>query len=113
MRIQREARRLDVATSFPRLVLAPLLADVSRRRGDDAIVVIDASERPSLAPGDLSSAMLAIVRRDVLSDALGSSVTALTRRREGHVPLVVIDCYGTTVVFIETDPVINAPGGEG
>lgn len=112
MNLRREARRLDIATSVPPHVLAPLVADVAKRQSDDAIVIIDAAERPSLAPGDLSSALVAVVRRDVLSQALGNSVSALVAQRAGHVPFVVIDRYGTTVVFIEIGPAITAPGGE-
>ena len=111
-RIQREARRLDVATSIPQHVLAPLLSDVARRRGDDAIVIIDGAERPSLLPqADLSSAMVAVVRRAVLDEALGHTVLALQNQRRGHVPFVVIDRHGTTVVFIEMGPAITSPGG--
>jgi hypothetical protein len=109
--VRREARRLDIATSVPPHVLAPLVADVAKRQADDAIVIIDAAERPSLAPGDLSSALVAIVKRDVLAQALGNSVPALAGARDGHVPFVVIDRYGTTVVFIEMAPAITAPGG--
>lgn len=111
VRMQREARRLDIASAIPRHVLAPLLHDVQKRAGDDAIVVIDAAERPSLEPSDLSSAMVAVVRREVLDEALGHAVRALGTPKAGHVPFVVIDRYGTTVVFIELGPVITAPGG--
>ena len=110
-RVQHEARRLDIATSIPPTVLAPILSDVARRHADDAIVVIDAAERPSMAPADLSSALLAVVRREVLDEALGHSVTALAAHRDGHVPFVVIDRHGTTVVFIEVGPVMTSPGG--
>jgi hypothetical protein len=55
--------------------------------------------------------MVAVVRRDVLNQALGNSVGALGNQRDGHVPFVVIDRYGTTVVFIELGPAITAPGG--
>jgi hypothetical protein len=55
--------------------------------------------------------MVAVVRREVLFEALGSSVVALANRRNGQVPFVVIDRYGTTVVFIEIGPTITAPGG--
>ena len=111
-RIQHEARRLDIATSIPQYVLAPLLTDVSRRQADDAIVVIDPAERPSLSVApDVSSALVAVVRREVLHDALGQSVPALSAHRDGHVPFVVIDRYGTTVVFIEVGPAITSPGG--
>jgi hypothetical protein len=111
-RIQREARRLDVATSIPQYVLAPLLSDVASRQSDDAIVVIDPTERPSLSGvPDVSSALVAIVRREVLHEALGKNVMALSIARAGHVPFVVIDRYGTTVVFIEMGPPLNAPGG--
>ena len=110
-KIQHEARRLDLATSIPQHVLGPLLTDVAKRGGDDAIVVIDANERPSLAPSDLSSALVAVVRREVLDEALGSSVPALSGPRAGHVPFVVIDRHGTTVVFIEVGPAITSPGG--
>lgn len=109
--IRREARRLDLATSVPPNVLAPLVADVARRHADDAIVIIDAAERPTLVPGDLSQSLVAVVRRDVLFQALGNTVMALAAPREGHVPFVVIDRYGTTVVFIEIGPAITAPGG--
>ncbi len=111
MNMRREARRLDIATSVPPHVLAPLVADVAKRHADDAIVIIDAAERPSIAPSDLSSALVAIVRRDVLSQALGGTVNALSIQRDGHVPFVVIDRYGTTVVFIEVGPAITSPGG--
>ena len=110
--LRREARRLDIATSVPPHVLAPLLADVAQRPADDAIVIIDAAERPSISPGDLSNALVAIVKRDVLSQALGHSVPALLAQKDGHVPFVVIDRYGTTVVFIEMGPAITSPGGE-
>lgn len=110
--LRREARRLDLATSVPPTVLAPLVADVAQRQADDAIVIIDAAERPTLIPGDLSQSMVAVVRRDVLFEALGHSVFALSSQREGHVPFVVIDRYGTTVVFIELGPSITAPGGQ-
>jgi hypothetical protein len=109
--IRREARRLDLATSVPPHVLAPLVADVAKRQADDAIVIIDAAERPSLVPGDLSQSLVAIVRRDVLFQALGNSVGPLALQKDGHVPFVVIDRYGTTVVFIEIGPSTNAPGG--
>ncbi len=109
--IRREARRLDLATSVPPQVLAPLVADVARRSADDAIVIIDAAERPTLVPGDLSQSLVAIVKRDVLYQALGSSVMSLSSQKAGHVPFVVIDRYGTTVVFIEIGPAITAPGG--
>lgn len=111
-RIQHEARRLDLATSIPQHILAPLLSDVARRGADDAIVVIDPAERPTLSvTADISSALVAVVRREVLNDALGGSVQALSKHRGGHVPFVVIDRYGTTVVFIELGPAITSPGG--
>lgn len=109
--IRREARRLDLATSVPPHVLAPLVADVAKRHADDAIVIIDAAERPTLVPGDLSQSLVAVVKRDVLYQALGSTVLSLSARRDGHVPFVVIDRYGTTVVFIELGPAITSPGG--
>ncbi|MGZ3418139.1 MAG: hypothetical protein ACXWUG_00780 [Polyangiales bacterium] len=87
------------------------MADVAKRHADDAIVIIDAAERPTLAPGDLSSALVAVVRREVLNQALGNSVNALGNQRDGHVPFVVIDRYGTTVVFIELGPALTSPGG--
>lgn len=112
-RVQHEARRLDVATSIPQHVLAPLLADVARRQSDDAIVVIDPTERPSLAgsPDVSSSALIAVVRREVLHQALGHTVGALAEARIGQVPFAVIDRYGTTVVFVEIGPTVNARGG--
>lgn len=109
--IRREARRLDLATSVPPNVLAPLVADVAKRSADDAIVIIDAAERPTLIPGDLSQSLVAVVKRDVLFQALGHSVSSLSSQKSGHVPFVVIDRYGTTVVFIELGPAITAPGG--
>ena len=112
MRVQHEARRLDIATSIPQQVLAPLLADVARRHSDDAIVVIDPTERPSLTGAvDVSSALIAIVRREVLHEALGKTVAALSVPRPGHVPFAVVDRYGTTVVFVELGTPVNAPGG--
>ncbi|MEO7093686.1 MAG: hypothetical protein ABI175_10575, partial [Polyangiales bacterium] len=76
------------------------------------IVVIDPAERPSLSmAADVSSALVAVVRREVLHDALGHTVPALSVHRDGHVPFVVIDRYGTTVVFIEVGPAITSPGG--
>jgi hypothetical protein len=111
-RVQHEARRLDIATSIPQRVLAPLLADVARRCSDDAIVVIDPTERPSLTDAiDVSSALIAIVRREVLHEALGKTVDALSVARPGHVPFAVVDRYGTTVVFVELGTPVNAPGG--
>lgn len=111
-RVQHEARRLDIATSIPQQVLAPLLADVARRQSDDAIVVIDPTERPSLTgTPDVSSALIAVVRREVLHEALGKTVAALSSARVGHVPFAVVDRYGTTVVFVELGPSVNAPGG--
>jgi hypothetical protein len=75
-------------------------------------VVIDPAERPSItAKPDVSSALVAVVRREVLHDALGRSVPSLSAHRDGHVPFVVIDRYGTTVVFIEVGPAITSPGG--
>ena len=68
--------------------------------------------RPTLIPGDLSQSLVAVVRRDVLFQALGNTVGALANPREGQVPFVVIDRYGTTVVFIEIGPAITAPGGQ-
>lgn len=111
VRMQREARRLDLASSIPRNVLAPMLYDVLARQGDDAIVLIDAAERPSVLPPDLSTAMVAVVRRPLLAEALGHAVGALSQRRNGQVPFVVIDRHGTTVVFLELGPIVTAPGG--
>jgi hypothetical protein len=111
VRMKREARRLDLASSIPRHVLAPMLYDVVARQSDDAIVVIDAAERPSVLPPDLSTAMVAVVRRPLLDEALGHAVCALSQRRNGHVPFVVIDRHGTTVVFLELGPIVTAPGG--
>jgi hypothetical protein len=111
VRMKREARRLDLASSIPRHVLAPMLYDVVARRGDDAIVVIDAAERPSVLPVDLSNAMVAVVRRPLLDEALGHAVRALSQPRSGQVPFVVIDRHGTTVVFLELGPIVTAPGG--
>jgi len=93
-------------------VLAPLLADVARRQSDDAIVVIDPTERPSLTGTvDVSSALIAVVRREVLHEALGKTVAALSVPRIGHVPFAVVDRYGTTVVFVELGPSVNSRGG--
>ena len=121
VRMQREARRLDLASSIPRHVLAPILYDVVARQGDDAIVVICPEEgadgRPSLPspsaaiPLELSTAMVAVVRRALLDEALGHAVGALSERRTGHVPFVVIDRHGTTVIFLELGPILTAPGG--
>lgn len=111
-RVRHEARRLDIATSIPQRVLGPLLADVARRSSDDAIVVIDPTERPSLSGVvDVASALIAIVRREVLHEALGGTVAALSMARPGHVPFAIVDRYGTTVVFLEVGPATNAPGG--
>lgn len=109
--VRRDARRLDLASSVPPDVLAPLVDDVVQRRADDAIVILDAAERPTLVPGDLSQSLVAVVRREVLFEALGNTVFALAMPRVGHVPFVVIDRYGTTVVFIEIGPPITSPGG--
>ncbi len=111
-RMEREARRLDLASSIPRHVLAPLIDDVLHRHGDDAIVIIDAAERPSRdAEADLGAAMVAVVRREVLDEALGHGIAALSTRRPGFVPFVVIDRDGATVVFLEIGPIVTAPGG--
>jgi hypothetical protein len=111
-RVQHEARRLDIATSIPKQVLAPLLADVARRRSDDVIVVIDPTERPSITSAvDVTSALIAVVRREVLHEALGKTVAALATPRPGHIPFAVVDRYGTTVVFVELVTPVNAPGG--
>jgi len=55
--------------------------------------------------------MVAVIGRGVLDAALGHAVVALQNRRPGHVPFVVIDRHGTTVVFIELGPAITSPGG--
>jgi len=111
-RVQHEARRLDLATSIPQQVLEPLLAEVAARASDDAIVVIDPTERPSLTRmPDVASALIAVVRREVLHEALGGSVAALSMQRPGQVPFAVIDRFGTTVVFVEVGSPVNAPGG--
>jgi hypothetical protein len=85
---------------------------VAQRSADDAIVVIepDAVGDDGSDP-EVASALIAVVRRDVLHRALGESIAALARQRTGQVPFVVIDRSGTTVVFMEIAPAVTAPGG--
>ncbi len=105
-----EAARLELALAVPDNVLSPLVADITSRRSDEVICVINTAQDPG-GVSALRESILAVVRRDVLFEALGKGVPALAERKPGHIPFVVIDRFGTTVVQIAEPVRVNAVGG--
>lgn len=106
-----DAARLELAMAVPEVTLIPLLTDIARRDADEVLVIINSAERPG-GEHDMDESLLAIVRRDVLAASLGNTVPVLKVRKLGHVPFVVIDKHGTTVIMVDVaSRQVNTRGG--